>query len=77
MLTVKAKVHKGRLVVDQATDLPEGEEVELVAVMEHGEDGLDEAGRAALHAALAEAKKDIEAGNVVDGDEVLAKLRSR
>ena len=74
---MKAKVQNGRLVVDEATQLAEGEEVELVAVMEDGEDHLDEAGRTALHAALAQANKDIEAGNLVDGDEVLAKFRVR
>lgn len=77
VLTVKSKVLNGRLVVDEATDLPEGEEVELVAVMEDGEDHLGEPERAALHAALAQAKRDIEAGNIVDGDDVLAELRSR
>lgn len=59
--------------MDEATQLAEGEEVELVAVMEDGEDHLDEAGRTALP----QANKDIEAGNLVDGDEVLAKFRVR
>jgi hypothetical protein len=36
MLTVRARVKNGRLVVDEPTDLPEGTEVELAT----SEDGL-------------------------------------
>jgi hypothetical protein len=31
MITVRARVRNGRLVVDEATDLPDGTELELVA----------------------------------------------
>lgn len=68
MVSVKATVTNGRLVVDEATDLPEGTEVELVAVMDHHEDALGPDHRAALHDSLARAADDIRHGRVVDGD---------
>ena len=74
MLTVRAKVQKGRLVVDEPTDLPEGQIVELVAVLTHDEDDLSEEQRAALHASLAEARDDIDSGRLVDGDRILRRL---
>jgi hypothetical protein len=77
MPTVRGKVQNGRLVVDEPTDLPEGQVVELVVVMDHDEDDLDEAQRAALHAALADAQYDIDRGRLVDGDPVLDRLRAR
>ena len=76
MLTVRAKIRNGRLTVDEPTDLPDGE-VELVAVMDHDHDQLDDESRAALHAALAQAKDDIDQGRLLDGDQVLERLRSR
>lgn len=48
MLTLRARVKNGRLVVDEPTDLPEGAEVELAAI----EEDLDDDDRARLHAAL-------------------------
>ena len=49
-MTLKVRVQAGRLVLDEATDLPEGTEVELLP-LDPG-DWLDEDGRAALHQAL-------------------------
>ena len=52
---LKARVQKGRLVLDEPTDLPEGEVVELVPVDEvlaNGGDYLDDEERERLHAAL-------------------------
>ena len=49
-MTLKARVKAGRLVVDEPTDLPEGTEVELLA-LDPG-DWLTEEDRAALHRAL-------------------------
>ena len=48
MQALKAHVRGGRLVVDEPTDLPDGTEVELVAVDEE----LDPEERARLDAAL-------------------------
>jgi hypothetical protein len=77
VVSIKAKVRDGRLVVDEATDLPEGTEVELVAVMEHGEDALRSSDREALHRSLGRAAEDIAQGRLIDGDEVLERLKAR
>lgn len=74
-MTIKARVHAGRLVVDEPTNLPEGTEVELLP-LDPG-DWLDEGDRAALHAALAESDADIAAGRLINAAEVLKELRSR
>lgn len=73
-MTIKARVTAGRLVVDEPTDLPEGTEVELLA-LDPG-DWLDEAERAALDAALDESDADVAAGRLVDADEILRELES-
>lgn len=73
-MTLKAHVRKGRLVVDEPTQLPEGTEVDLLP-LDPG-DWLDPADRAALHRALAASQEDLEAGRLVDAEEVLRELRS-
>lgn len=74
IVTLKARVRHGRLVVDEPTDLPEGTEVELLP-LDPG-DWLDEEDRAALHRALAASEEDVKAGRVFDAAEVLRQLRS-
>jgi hypothetical protein len=74
-MTIKGQVRGGRLVVDQPTSLPDGTEVELVP-LDPG-DWLDEADRAALHAALSESAIDVAAGRLVDAADLLTTLRSR
>ena len=74
-MTLKARVKAGRLVVDEPTDLPEGTEIELLA-LDPG-DWLDQEGRAALHKALSDSEEDVKAGRLVDADEILRQLRSR
>ncbi|HJQ98100.1 MAG TPA: hypothetical protein VJ826_07270, partial [Candidatus Polarisedimenticolaceae bacterium] len=74
-MTLKARVRKGRLVVDEPTDLPEGTEIELLP-MDPG-DWLDEEDRAALHRALVASNAGIEAGELIDASEVVRELRSR
>ena len=77
MLSLKAVVRNGHLVLDEPTELPEGAVVELVAVGGDALDDLDDAERDALHAALAEGIAQDDAGDTVDADEVLARLRAR
>lgn len=74
-------MHNGRLVLDEPTDLPDGEVIELVPldeVLARGGDYLDDEERAALHreleASIAEA--DADAGQLIDADDVLAELRA-
>jgi hypothetical protein len=74
-MTIKARVHAGRLVVNEPTDLPEGTELELLP-LDPG-DWLDEADRTALHEVLRESDADVAAGRLVDAEEILKELRSR
>ena len=73
-MTIKARVHNGRFVVEEPTQLPEGTEVELLP-LDPG-DWLDSDDRAALHRALLASQEDIEAGRLVDAEEVLRELRT-
>jgi hypothetical protein len=72
-MTLKARVHNGRFVVDEPTALPEGTEVHLLP-LDPG-DWLDADDRAALHQALLASQEDVEAGRLFDADEVLKELR--
>ena len=74
-MAIKAHVRDGRLLVDEPTTLPEGTELELRPI-DPG-DRLDDADRAALHAALARSEQDIAAGRLIHADTVLDRLRSR
>jgi hypothetical protein len=79
MQPLKAHVHNGRLLLDEPTDLPEGEVIELVPLddaIANGGDDLDDEERAALHAELAASIEEARAGQVVDAEEVLADLRA-
>jgi predicted DNA-binding antitoxin AbrB/MazE fold protein len=80
MQALKARVENGRLKLDEPTDLPEGELVELVPLGEvllNGGDDLDDEERAALHESIREGIADLEAGRTVDAKTAIAKLRSR
>lgn len=70
-----ARVEKGRLVLDEPTDLPEGTVITLVADDE-GDDLTDEE-RRALHEALAESWQSVEAGRLQPASAILAELRQR
>ena len=72
-MTLKARVRNGRLLVDEPTQLPEGTEVDLLP-LDPG-DWLDAADRATLHRALLASQEDLEAGRLVDAEEVLKELR--
>ncbi len=74
-MTITARVRAGRLVLDEPTDLPEGTEVELLA-LDPG-DWLDDADRAALHEALRQSDADVAAGRLIDARDILRELRSR
>jgi hypothetical protein len=74
-MTIKARVRDGRLVVDEPTTLPDGTEVQLLA-LDPG-DWLDDGDRAALHEALGQSEEDVKAGRLVDAAEVLKGLRPR
>jgi hypothetical protein len=69
MQSLKAQVKNGRLILDEPTELPEGEVVYLQLVEGIADDGLDDAERAALH-------NELEA-SIAEADEVIAQLRQR
>jgi hypothetical protein len=64
MHALKAHVRGGRLLLDEPTDLPEGAEVELIAV---DDADFDPADRARLLEAIDEGEQDVERGDLVDG----------
>ena len=72
---LRARVHKGRLVVDEPTDLPEGTVLDLV-VDDEGDD-MDDTERAALDASIARSLDAVRAGRVRPATEVVAGLRTR
>jgi hypothetical protein len=63
--TLKAVVRNGRLVLDAATDLPEGSEVKLAVVRDADAELLEE---------LEASEADEAAGDLVDFDTVVARL---
>jgi hypothetical protein len=80
MHALKAQVKNGRLVLDEPTDLPEGEVVELVPVDEvlaSGGDYLDNEERERLHASIQRGIADVKAGRTVEAAQAISKLRAR
>jgi hypothetical protein len=73
MQPLKAHVKNGRLVLDEPTDLPEGTEVEVLAL----DQDFDPEERAKLLRALDDGADDIERGDHVDGFDFIAQLRAR
>ncbi|MFY9341070.1 MAG: hypothetical protein WAT39_01180 [Planctomycetota bacterium] len=75
MTSYRGRVHKGRLLVDEPTDLPEGSIVDLV--VPDSWDDLDDADRARLHASLDRSEKDEKEGRVAPAAQVFRRLRRR
>ncbi len=76
MQPLKARVHNGRLVLDEPTDLPEGEVVYLQPVDAVLDDEFDEEERAQLRQALDEGIEQMKAGQTIDVADALAELRA-
>jgi len=68
MQPLRAFVKNGRLVLDEPTDLPDGEVVYLQPV--------DANDQAELREALRESVEQMKAGQTLDGAEALAELRA-
>jgi len=67
-------------VLGEPTDLPEGEDVELVPldeVLASGGDYLDEEERRRLHKSVERGLEDVRAGRTVAAEQVIANLRAR
>jgi hypothetical protein len=73
MPPLKAHVRNGRLVLDEPTDLPEGEVVYLQPV---DVDDMSDAERDALHDSIRESLEQMKNGQLIDADEALARLRA-
>jgi hypothetical protein len=71
MHTRKIQVKNGRLVLDEATDLPDGAEVEILVIG----DELTAEERAELHASLDRALDDSDAGRGLDAWEFVDRHR--
>lgn len=79
MEPLRATVRNGHLVLNEPTDLPEGEVVELVPVdqlLADGGDYLEDDERQRLHESIEESIGQMKAGNLIDADEALAELRA-
>lgn len=72
MQPLKAHVHNGRLVLDEPTDLPEGTEVELVAL----DDSFDSDERSRVLQAVEDGMADIERGDHMDGFDFISQMRA-
>jgi hypothetical protein len=70
---VRGRVSRGRLLVDAPLDLPDDTEVELMVLVEE-QDSLDADDRARLHEALRASLAELERGDVVPVEDVLAGL---
>ena len=80
MSALKARVENGRIKLDEPTDLPEGQIIELIPldeVIATDGDDFDDAERAALHRSIDESIEDEEAGKVEDLSKIIAELRAR
>lgn len=78
MQPLKAHVHNGRLLLDEPTDLPEGEVVylgPLDGIVAVAEDDFDDDERAALHAELEASMAEADAGETEDFGTLIAELR--
>lgn len=80
MQPLKARVHNGRLVLDEPTDLPEGEVLYLrpvEALVDEQDDGFGEDERRALHEALDEGIAAARSGDHVDAEAFMQELLAR
>lgn len=72
---IKAHVRNGRLVLDSATDLPDGTEVSLVPA--DWWDDHDDESRRRLEESLARSEIDVQEGRLFPAEFILGRLRPR
>jgi hypothetical protein len=80
MQPLRACVRNGRIVLDEPTELPDGEVIELVPLddlLAAGGDYLGEDERRKLHASIDRGVADVEAGRTVESASVIERLRAR
>jgi len=71
---LKAHVLNGRIVVDEAVDLPDGAEVR-VYLYDVSTESMSADERAALDRSIERSIAQADAGELIDADDVLAELR--
>jgi hypothetical protein len=76
-MVVLARVRRGRLVVDEPTDLPEGAEVALEVVEDLLAEELSADERARLEGSIEIARGQADRGEGVSAESLLATLRAR
>ena len=67
--TLRARVEKGRVVIDEPSPFPDGTILELVIA--ESDEEMDDEERRALRAALARSRADVRAGHVYSAEEVV------
>ena len=75
MNSLRARVEKGRLLLDEPTTLPDGTVVDLV--LDDEGDDLSDAERRRLHEALAASWESGQSGETRSAFEILEELRQR
>lgn len=75
MSEYRAHVKNGKVVLDDAVQLPEGAEVRVTIV--DAESDMSAEARARLHAALEAGLSDVEAGRTVSSEALRQRLRDR
>ncbi len=75
MSAIRARVHDGRLRVDEPTELPEGTVLDLV-VDDEGDD-LDDSERTALNESISRARASLEAGRTRAMRDLVEELQGR
>ena len=74
MSQLRARVEKGRIVLDEPTTLPEGTVLDLV--LDDEGDDLSDRDRQALHAALEQSWKSLRDGRVQPASAIIDQLRA-
>jgi len=77
MLTLKAHVKNGQLVLDEPAELPEGAEADVLVHGADPHDAMDAEERAELLQSIDKGLADVGAGDEVDFEAYLAALRAR
>lgn len=75
MNQLRARVEKGRVVLDEPTTLPDGTVLDLV--LDDEGDDLNDTDREALHAALARSWESLNDGRVRSASAMIDELRAR
>jgi hypothetical protein len=77
MMTLKAHVKNGQLVLDEPAELPEGVEADILLHIADPHEEMDAEERAELLRSIDEGLAAGDAGDEVEFDEYLAALRAR